>query len=159
MSLDINTPNGQESLRQAREAIDIWHRHYPMYRFIETPQERPGVVDGVIVKDGVILRVVEIKSRSMDKDTFWNKFNGEWLVTHKKVEDLITVAKMLAVPAMGWLYLAPEKTLICDTLSDDAGNMTVPHRSEETETQETVNGGTVVRLNMFIDMKKAKVLK
>jgi hypothetical protein len=157
--MDINTPKGRKTLEQEREAIEIFERHNPTLRFIETPKARPALIDGVFIRAGVIEYTVEVKCRvSMSVDTFKHEYASEWLVTFDKVIQAIDLSSKLCVPIMGILYFPAEKTVFVKVIwSPNAGLMSAMD-VRQSKTQRTVNGGEANRLNAYINMSDARVL-
>ena len=43
--LDINTPRGQRTLGDERDAIAIYESHYPQCRYFHTPKQEAGDID------------------------------------------------------------------------------------------------------------------
>lgn len=159
MSLDVLTPKGMEAVHHAFAASIIWADHYPNQVLYQTPQTRPAIIDGMIVKKQTIVAAVEIKARDMRLDDLRTKFRNEWLVTAEKVDRAIEIAKALTIPMIGWLYMIPEQTLLAVMLSQSDGTVVAKMRRERTETQATVNGGKASRMNCFISMDDAEILK
>lgn len=157
-NLDILTDAGQKSLADEQEAARIWERNFPL-KYISTPKDRPAWVDAVILKDDAILYAVETKCRyDMDLERFTEERNSEWLITAEKIEKAQTVCKALCVPLLGFLYLVPDKCLLVEKILDEHGNITIGVRYQDTTTQKTINGGTAIRRNAFVDMRAAKIL-
>lgn len=158
--LDILTSKGQDTRIQELEAVAIWRQHYPEIEYRETPKDKPVAWDALLVKNGRVRGVAEMKCRTVTAGDFFRTFKGEWLITLDKVMDCIARASQLNVPFVGFLYLVPSKTLLFQTLwrPEDDG-IAVPYRVEQTETQATVNGGKAVRMNAYIDMSNAKLLR
>jgi hypothetical protein len=160
LKLDILTPKGQETRQQELDAVRIWSQHYPDIEYAETPKDEPIAWDALLVKNGKVRGLAEMKCRTATASQFFGSFKGEWLITLDKVMDCIAQASQLGVPFVGFLYLVPSKTLLFQTLwRPDADGITVPYRVESSETQATVNGGKAMRMNAYIDMKAATVLR
>ena len=87
-----------------------------------------------------------------------NKFNAEWLVTYDKIERGISVCRSLGVDFRGFLFLVPEQILLIVRIWDFKTRETVGMELEETRTQATVNGGSIVRLNAYVDVSHATVI-
>jgi hypothetical protein len=87
------------------------------------------------------------------------KWNNEWLITFDKIEAGRYVANSLGVPFIGFLYLIPDDLLITKQLSNAKGEWTCEYRTDVTETQETINGGKIARLNAYIDLTDAKHIR
>lgn len=154
--LDILTEKGQRTVLQEQRAKEIVEMT-TKYRYIETPKDMPCSVDAILVSDGCVVGVAETKCRNMTLSQF-ERFNNEWLVTQVKLDKAQRLAKELYVPLYGVLYLVPEDTVLFKKLSNADGSWNVSFRTEDTRTQATVNGGTIVRSNAFIDMSKAELL-
>ena len=160
MKLDILTPKGEITRQQELDAVAIWSQHYPAIEYRETPKDEPIAWDAHMVKDGVVRGVAEMKCREMTAGTFFGKFKGEWLVTLDKLMDCIAHASQLEVPFVGFLYLVPSRTLLMQTLwRPNSDGIVVPYRTEMTETQATVNGGKAKRINAYLDMGQATIMR
>lgn len=155
MSLEALTPRGLEASLEAEQAIALWETANPGWSFWWTPNDLPAAVDGIILRNGKVAGVAEVKCRDLDEQTFRRQFNSEWLVTHSKLERARLVADGLAVPLVGFLYLAQDQVLLTQRLAI-GGEFVARLRIERTTTAATCNGGTAVRSNAFIDMTDAK---
>lgn len=122
---------------------------------IQTPKTEPADIDGFVVKDGTIVAVLENKCRNMTTDIL-QKFGNEWLVTYEKIAKGADVAKRLRVPFVGALYLIPDNKVLLVTIADKMGNLLPRIRIQRSKTQETINGGEIVRTNAYISMDGAK---
>jgi len=157
--LDVNSPKGQESLEHELRAVQLWNSHYTDYTYVHTPKNGPALVDAVICdNDCNVVAVVEQKSRNMSLEQL-QKWNNEWLITFDKIEAGRYVANSLGVPFIGFLYLIPDDLLITKQLSNAQGQWTCEFRTDITETQETINGGKIERLNAYIDLTDAKHIR
>jgi Holliday junction resolvase len=157
--LDVNSPKGQESLEHELRAVELWQHHYSEFTYVHTPKSGSALVDAVIVdNDTNVVAVVEQKSRNMSLDQL-QKWDMEWLVTYAKIEAGRTTAHALGVPFVGFLYLIPDDLLITKQLANNKGEWTCSFRKDFTETQETINGGKIVRENAYIDLTEAKHIR
>ena len=157
--LDLNSPKGQESLEHELRAVQLWQHHYSDYTYVHTPKTGAALVDAVIVdNDTNVVAVVEQKSRNMSLEQL-HKWDTEWLVTYAKIEAGRQTAAALGVPFIGFLYLIPDDLLITKQLSNAKGEWTCDFRTALTETQETINGGKIVRENAYIDLTEAKHIR
>jgi hypothetical protein len=125
--------------------------------WVETPRGKPARVDGLLVKNGELNGVGEVKCRyNLTLPKFKRLFDMEWLVTASKIEKCKELASGLQVPFIGFMFLVDEGVsglLLWKRLDQ------LTLRSERTETQATINGGTTHRLNAFIPMKHCKGLR
>jgi len=157
--LDVNTPKGQESLQHELRAVELWNNYYPDFTYVHTPKDGSALVDAVIVNNETnVVAVVEQKSRNMSLEQL-QKWDSEWLITFDKIEAGRYVANSLGVPYIGFLYLIPDDLLLTQKISDKNGQWTCDYRTAVTETQETINGGTISRLNAYIKVDKAQHLQ
>ena len=157
--LDVNSPKGQESLQHELRAVQLWNHHYNDYTYVHTPKNGSALVDAVIVdNDTNVVAVVEQKSRNMSLEQL-QKWDNEWLITYDKIEAGRYVANSLGVPFIGFLYLIPDDLLITKQLSNAKGEWTCDYRTDVTETQETINGGKISRLNAYINLTDAKHIR
>jgi hypothetical protein len=141
------------------DAIQSFLGKYPDFDFIETPKDQPADIDGFIVKGGTIISGVEVKCRMMSYHDLMNKFNSEWLITYDKIERGIAICRSLGIDFRGFLYLVPEQILIIVKIWDYKTREDCIMKIEETRTQATVNGGSIVRLNAYVDVSNATVIQ
>lgn len=157
--MDVLTARGLETLEQEREAADLFCSAFLGLGYVSTPKHMPCIVDAMIVKNQVLIGVVEMKCRQMTLSTFEQRFNSEWLVTLQKLEGAANIAAILCVPLVGALYLVPDRILLVRRLWEPNKGYVAKYTIRETETQATVNGGLAIRENAFIDMSDAKQIR
>lgn len=155
--MDILTPKGQETRQQEERAIEIWHRAYPSYTYIQTPKDKPALVDAVLNVDGEIRGVVETKCRNMSSEEF-KQFGMTWLVTYEKLVKAAVIAEGLCVPLIGFLYLTKDDLLMYQKLWEPDKGWVCEMAIKPTRTQATVNGGSIIRSNAYIDMSNASLI-
>jgi hypothetical protein len=125
-----------------------------------TPTEGPAAVDAVITFGNKIIAVAEIKSRSdMTLEQLQTARGNEWLVTAEKIRQLSAASKMLGVPGYGLLYLPRSGVVLSVKLCEEDGTITSNYRVARTQTQRTINGGTISRVNAFIDVSSAQLYR
>jgi hypothetical protein len=158
MSMDILTEKGKVSVNDEMMAKTIFEGNYPGYQYIDTPKEKPAAFDAVIVKDNTIVGIVETKCRrDMDYEKFKDSYKSQWLVTYKKIRDCCDAADLLSVPFVGFLYIQPSNVLLMKSIYEN-GKFKQSFSVDQTRTQATTNGGSIVRDNAYIDMTNAKAL-
>lgn len=153
--LDVNTPKGQETLEQERDAVAIFKRHYPTWEYDHTAKDTAARFDAHLLEDGTRRAIAEMKCRNMSLDEFRGRYKSEWLLTLGKIMACKSVAQRFQVAFVGMLYLVPSKTLLAKTLWTPGKGWAVPYRVARTETQATVNGGKATRDNAYLDMSTA----
>lgn len=144
---------------QEKAAIQIFLGKYRDFDFIETPKDKPADIDGFIVKGATLVSGVEVKCRMMSYHDLMNKFNAEWLITYDKIERGIAICRSLGIDFRGFLYLVPEQILLIVKIWDYKTREDCIMKIEETRTQATVNGGSIVRLNAYVDVSNATVIQ
>lgn len=155
--MDILTAKGQVTVEQEAEAGFLFEAATG-YKYVNTPKNKPAVVDALLIQDGVLGGIAETKCRMMSIDDF-DGFGYKWLVTFEKIAKAKQMSETLCVPLVGILYLVSDKTLLYRRLTNADGSWACNFHTEDTQTQATVNGGKAVRKNTFIDMSDAKVLR
>lgn len=148
--MDILTPKGQESLEQERRLLTSFCAA-TNYSVIETDKNQPAQVDGFIVCDGAICGVFESKCRKANVAQM-HRWGDEWILTHQKLLDGVEISKRLRTPFYGIVYLLDEPIGMFIKLTDNEGKILPKVRVENTETRATINGGTAVRANAYIDI-------
>lgn len=128
------------------------------FDFVETPKDTPADLDGFIVKEGSLISGVEVKCRNMTVMNLKHVFHMKWLITADKLERCVALCKSLGIDFRGFLYLVPDRLLMIVPIYSYRSGWLVKPEYEHTETQETVNGGTITRLNAYIDVTGAKVV-
>ena len=128
-------------------------------QYCPTNKTTASIIDAVLVRrlDGVVIGIAETKCRTCDLDQFINEFKSEWLLTFEKILEARKISDALGVPFIGLLYLVPSDVLLMRRIYDPERGWVTPFRVEQTITQATVNGGSVVRANAFIDMRVQSV--
>lgn len=143
---------------QEAAAIRIFLEKYRDFDFIHTPKGEPADIDGFITDETTLISGVEIKCRMMTCDQLFHDYKGRWLITYDKIERGISICRSLGVDFRGFLYLVPDETLLIVKIWDHRTHETVDMDLEETRTQATVNGGSIVRLNAYISIAGATVV-
>lgn len=157
--MDILTSKGQKTRQQEERAIELWLKKFPAYSYVQTPKDKPALVDAVLSVNGVMMAVVETKCREMSFAKFSEKYKGEWLVTHEKLIKAADIASAMHVPLVGFLYLVEDDMLLHKKLWEPETGWLCSMSIRLTYTQATVNGGRALRSNAFIDMRDAKSIK
>ena len=157
--LDIATPAGRLTLADEAAAAELFTGHQPRFRYVETPKDKPALVDALLLRGDELFAVVETKCRNESSESFFQKFGGRWLVTLEKVLEARKTAVALQLPLVGFLYLNKDKTLLVQKIAEPDGKFVASMVIKTTETQATCNGGTAIRTNAYIDMTKAKVYR
>lgn len=161
---NVNSPKGQIALGHEKDAIRIFESLYPTCKFLTTNKSDSALVDGFITVNGKLVSAVETKTRNVQLEqlrapTESGGFNNEWMVTYEKIANARELCVALRIMLTGWLYLPSEKSLLVQKICDEKGNFLTKVRVQTTKTMATVNGGTRVGSNAFINIERASVLK
>lgn len=162
MKLDVNTPLGQDAIKWARRGANAFLEANPHLRLVETDQNKPADVDGIIYtakEGGTIKAVVEIKTRYMTLAKLMEDYEGQWLLNNSKLERGVALALSLQCSFMVILVLPASKIALAQEVSDDKGDLIPKVKTGMATTRATTNGGTAHREVAYIDMTKAKQYK
>jgi len=150
--MDILTPKGQKSLEQERKLLASFCAAMKC-SVIETDKNQPAQIDGFIVCDGALCGIFESKCRKANVSQM-HRWGDEWILTYQKLLDGAEISRRLCTPFYGIVYLLDEPLGIIIQLTDHEGKILPKVRVEETATQATINGGTAVRANAYIDISE-----
>lgn len=145
-------------MKQERTAIRLFTEKFRGFEFFETPKDKPADIDGLIVKDGELVSGVEVKCRMMSAYELKTRYNNRWLITADKLDRGIAVCRSLGIDFRGFLYLVPDRILYIVPIWGYEKGFVADVEIDQTETQATVNGGTALRLNAYVDVSNAKCI-
>ena len=152
--LDCTTEKGQQFLAHEDETarrVGIWLRCQPV--------KLGGLattVDRAFVRDGKLVGLAEIKTREMSVQEL--RGFGSYLVTAKKLQDGMDLARALGVPYVLFVRLLKDDVIVFFTVSDATGRQLISWQKNNTVTQAGCNGGTAFRKNAYIPLKYMKYL-
>lgn len=161
MGLAVNTPRGQQTLKDLADAVVMLEKAYPGWKVMLFPDTSESSIDGFLVSPaGRISAGVEAKCRyDITLEGFRTVWKNEWLVTMRKITTARDVCGSLCIPLYGFCYLVDSRVLMLQKIVDKEGDFCVPFRCDRTTTQETVNGGEVERANAFIKMDDCTLVR
>jgi hypothetical protein len=149
--VDILTDKGQKSLEYERimlERISVLTN----VKIIETDKDIDAKVDGMISQGNQLTGIFESKCRDMSLMKL-REF-GSWLITFDKILDGRKLSQLLRVPFIGFLYLIPDEIIMYWKITDKYGNFLFDFDVKNTKTQKTINGGSIVRTNAYLPVKR-----
>jgi len=155
-NLDILTTKGQETLQQEDIVIQRLIAKWKV-QVINTNKNDCASLDNLLTRENTLVALTEIKCRKMSREEL-RGYGDTWLVTNQKIIDGATASKLLRVPFIGVLYLVPDDLILYWKITDSDGNYLFDFEVMETITQETVNGGSIARVNAFLHTKFSKKL-
>jgi len=158
MTLDINTPRGQESVEEEKNMLRIIRNYYPLSTFIHTPIRKAALIDGLIIKDNELLGIFESKCRRESLDSFRQKYDNMWMISYRKLIDGCNSSKSLAVPFWGFLYLVNDQKVIIVQITDSNGRFIHIPPVERKQTSKSCNGGTMIDTCGYIDIGNGYLL-
>lgn len=155
MSLDINTPAGRKNLIEYKKVVQFI-RSYG-YTVVETKQDCSAKVDFFVVnQNGEVIGICEVKNRSMEYGKLLEF--GTWLISYDKIQAGIELSKLLQAPYYGILHLA-DRSILLWKISDCNGNLLFEFQTMKTVTQACINGGTAERINAYLPIINATILR
>jgi len=159
VSLDVLSERGQQSVLQEDRAIELFEENTPNARFIRTNKSTPALLDGIILIRGELSAVAEVKCRNETLDRMVNHYRNEWLLTADKVFAGFDAHRLFSVGTVGLLYLVPDDLVMVVWIIRGDGQLMSSMRMESTRTQRTINGGSAVRNNCYINLTGARICR
>lgn len=161
--LAILTPLGRRSAEREADAVAGLLRAFKGLSWISTEKAEPAKVDGFLYdhrsNPSVLKAICEVKSREMTLGKLKGDYEFRWLITAQKIADGAMLSRSLCAPFVGILHLVPDNVILIQKLVNSDGSYAVDIKYEQTITPATINGGSVTRLNAFVNMSKAKMYK
>jgi len=127
------------------------------YDFEYTMTKHFAPLDGVLIKDNKIERIIEVKVRWMSLDEL--KQRGSYLISMDKLQHGRAVSRAFRVPFYILLYLVESDNIVSIKMTRDDGEFITPFREEVTRTKENIYGGSVERLNAYVSLFRLEVLR
>ena len=157
--MDINTPKGKEATAQEQLLLRSLRKQYISkgidVQFAETDKTMPVSLDGVMIIKDQLAGVYEVKCRNMNLAKLKDSYSNEMLLTYDKLRSGVDVSARLMVPFYCVVFLVDEPLGLLIQLTDNKGQIIANARLERTRTPKSVNGGTIVRTNAYVDMSTA----
>ena len=157
--MDVNTPKGREATAQEQRLLRSLRKQYIGkgidIQFAETDKTMPVSLDGVMIVKDQITGVYEVKCRNMNLAKLMDSYNNETLLTYDKLRSGVDVSERLRIPFYCIVFLVDEPLGLIIQLTDNKGQIIAKTRLERTRTPKSVNGGSVVRTNAYVDMSTA----
>jgi hypothetical protein len=152
VSLDCLTLAGRASTALQHRALSAAQRHFKV-DVAPTDDLSSAAVDAVLMKDGVIAGIVEVKSRRLTVEGL--QAMGSLLISENKLEALRKLAPMLSAEGFVFAYLTLAQVVAWWRVCDEHGHPYFLYQTAVTRTQATVNGGVADRLNAFLPVEHA----
>lgn len=156
MGLDINTPKGQENLKEELEMLRYISKCWKIKIKI-TKKNLPYPHDGIMLHKKKIIGVFESKNRQLSIEELENF--GTWLITYDKIKECRKIAMNLKVPLYGFLGLEKSKLVMYWKICDENGNYLFHFNHQKTYTQATTNGGVAYRDNAYLPIEFGRIIE
>lgn len=138
----------EEADRHEETAFDYLLKRYS-WHIVTTPQF--ALIDGVAYIGREITHIIEFKSRDESWDSMMHY--GTYLISWDKIQNGMTMARMMRVPFILVVYLAQSQMVLGVELAAEDGSLAIPDiEVRETRTQRSIEGGSVMRKNAYIDL-------
>lgn len=137
-----------EANRHEETAFDYLLKRYN-WQIITTPQF--ALIDGVAYMNHEITHIIEFKSRDESWDSMMHY--GTYLISWDKIQNGMQMAKMMRVPFILIVYLVQSDMVLGVELATEDGTLAIDDIDvKETRTQRSIEGGSVMRKNAYIDL-------
>lgn len=160
--LNVLTPNGRKYEEETRLILSDLSKKIKI-DFCFFPLESPSFSDGFILIEEKLVSVFEAKLRNASYEegaiVFNEKRYDEYLITATKIDDGVRMAKSNNLNFHIFVILKNSKDILSFKIYDKDSGSIIKHKRIKTETQFGANGGRANRINAFIDVKLAKILK
>ena len=150
--LDCNTPNGRTYIQHSIYAINKLASFY-CARAAHTLDTGIADIDAILIRDSLVIGLVEAKSRNMTKQQL-NTF-GSYLITHDKLLRGIALSVALQARFDVVVNLIPDHIIAVWNITTSCGEVMLDLNPIETTTQATCNGGSAQRINAFLTVDNA----
>lgn len=138
----------EEADRYEETAFDYLLKRYN-WHIVTTPQF--ALIDGVAYMNREITHIIEFKSRDESWDSMVHY--GTYLISWDKIQNGMDMARMMRVPFILVVYLAQSQMVLGVELATEDGTLAIPDiEVKETRTQRSIDGGSVMRKNAYIDL-------
>lgn len=157
--LDCEWGEGLRFMDAERQAFNVL-RNNAGNEWTWLSNEKASRTDYFVAKNNQLKTLIEIKSRdtySRNKekipftwDALQKEFGGEYLISKDKIDDNITISRILNIPFFLVINFMREDFLVRFQITNKRGEMIIPFRQDSRVTQATSNGGTKTDLVYMI---------
>ena len=138
----------EEADRHEETAFDYLLKRYN-WNIITTPQF--ALIDGVAYMNHEISHIIEFKSRDESWDSMMHY--GTYLISWNKIQNGMEMSRMMRVPFILIVYLVQSQMVLGVEIATEDGALAIPDiEVKETRTQRSIEGGSVMRKNAYIDL-------
>ena len=155
MSLDCNTVRGKTFVAAGEDAGRKFAHQYNL-EVVFTPPDSPADIDALFIRGSQLVGIAEIKSRAMSQPEL-ERF-GSYLITFDKLVRGISLSKSLCVSFTLIVLLMKDDLIAYWKITDATGLLVSDIIIRPSSTQETCNGGGIVRTNAYLPYKSARII-
>tara|TARA_R100000458_G_C8276357_1_gene251650 strand:- start:956 stop:1405 length:450 start_codon:yes stop_codon:yes gene_type:complete len=127
------------------------------YDFNYTMTNTYAPVDGVLIKDNKIERVVEVKCRWMSLQEL--KSRGSYLISYEKILHGREASRAFKAPFFILLYLVLSDNIVAIQMTREDGEFISAFETEVTTTKKNMYGGKVDRQNAYVSLYRMEVIR
>jgi hypothetical protein len=150
--LAVLTKAGRKSVEQEMEMLAFLSGKWGV-SYVLTSKIGAAHIDGLFVRNGIIAAAFESKCR-----TKWDDYDS-LLITATKIDDGVAVSSVLFIPFLVLAYIVPLQQILYWQVTDSSGDIQFPITRRVTGTQATIEGGEARRLNAFLPLEFANIIR
>lgn len=162
---EVYTEKGRHAQATAERVVgQICAKHKLDVSWIEDHQDtdRPRLsFDGFLSKNGKAIGLFEARTRNAQLQNGLLVYNGKAfdtvIVTTAKIEECAKYCRAFNLPL--YFFIILDDATLLFTLIDKRGTVLLEAEQYVSTTQATINGGEKTRLNSYLKIKDAKLLK
>lgn len=149
-------------MKRSRDQVRlIEHRMFQylseQYDLTYATTENFARLDGVLMKNNKIHRVCEVKVRFMSLEQLRDM--GSLLISYDKLHHGREASRAFRAPFVILLYLVGSDNIVSIKMTNDDGEFISAFKKEVTTTEKNMYGGSVDRLNAFVDLYRLSIIK
>jgi hypothetical protein len=152
-NLGCNTEVGRVYIQKQAECIDIISQKWNVNIF-NTSDTEIADIDGIIVKNNIVVGAIEIKSRETTLEQL--KKWGSYLITFEKLIKLRDVCKSLCINGLVGVFLIKDKKIVYWKVCNSKGEFLISLEAKVSTTQKHCNGDEIDRFNAYLSLEDMK---
>lgn len=119
--------------------------------------EKFARLDGILMKNGKIHRVAEVKVRWMSLATLQRY--GSYLITYDKLMAGQQASEAFSAPFIILLYLVESDNICSIKMTNDKGQFISPFDKQTETTYYDMHGGRIERVNAYVSLHRMTIIK
>lgn len=166
-NFDVHSPMGMEAQQKGEWALGRLttkiNRDFIFFVDHDEKNRDPMYFDGYICKNNKILAMFEVRTRNAEVQIDGIVFRGikypTYMITKKKLDKCCDFCRTFNLPFILFIYFNHNDSFLVYRIIDRFGNFLLDFEVRETQSQYSVNGGTIIRENAFINVSDGKIIK